>query len=289
MTTESNAEQINAKRWSYIFSKVPPSVTAKLRKVIEKEYQYFILTGSDSRNLEGCCPSDDVAAANRLVEAGILQSWQPSASDDACPSTVYAFNGEIETGKLAPSFSINACIRETILSCIQDTYASKWKLPLNILRLLLLAFAVISIVVLFTGLSERFRGELQAVASGSFKSPAKALGQDSGVVVCFFEAVSSCQSCRDKNAFTIKALDTHFQKEMADGRVALLMIGRRHPRNIALRKEFGISVSSVVLVGIEDGKEVRKKVLVEAYAVISEKRFIEMIRAELTSFMRSDR
>ncbi len=95
---------------------LPDELRNKLQSVIKHKIPYFVITGSDPRIAGGCCPSIEVYFANKLAKAGILSSWMPPLSKDACTMTVYAFKGEmrdIKTGE--PKFKINSPFRAKVL------------------------------------------------------------------------------------------------------------------------------------------------------------------------------
>jgi hypothetical protein len=105
----------------------------RLLKLIERKDDYFILVGSDPADQDGCCPNDDVGHANALVNAGVLEGWVSSA-EAACPTTVYAFAGEIVKGGERPEFVKNDALREEVRAYV----ASKKGLPARVaLRLAL--------------------------------------------------------------------------------------------------------------------------------------------------------
>ncbi len=89
----------------------PPALRDRIRRLIAGREPYFILTGSDPREAGGCCPSTDVCAANRLVEAGLLAAHRTPAPADACTTTVYAFAGEIDGAGASPAFRIRNDLR----------------------------------------------------------------------------------------------------------------------------------------------------------------------------------
>ncbi len=110
----------------------------RLLKLIERGDAYFILVGSDPADADGCCPSDDVGRANALVRAGVLQAWTASA-EASCPSTVYAFAGEIVSRGERPAFVRNEGLRRSVADLIRSGAGIPRKLAL---RLLLLAIGL---------------------------------------------------------------------------------------------------------------------------------------------------
>jgi hypothetical protein len=107
----------------------------RLVKLIERKDEYFLLVGSDPADKDGCCPSDDVGRANALVKAGVLEAWTASA-EASCPSTVYAFSGEIASRGERPAFVRNDKLRAEV----QEFIRSKKGIPARLaVRLSLIA------------------------------------------------------------------------------------------------------------------------------------------------------
>ena len=102
-----------------VLDALSPAMRRRLQRMIERGDAYFILSGSDPRDANGCCPSDDVGEANRLVEAGILSCHQPPAHPEACTTAVYAFAGEIHAGeKGGPAFAPRAELRRHVADAL---------------------------------------------------------------------------------------------------------------------------------------------------------------------------
>jgi hypothetical protein len=115
----------------------------RLLKLIERGDDYFLLVGSDPADKDGCCPSDDVGRANALVRAGVLEGWTASA-EASCPSTVYAFAGEITSRGEQPSFAKN----EKLRASVREFIASKAGIPARVaVRLLWLALGLLGLAL----------------------------------------------------------------------------------------------------------------------------------------------
>ena len=96
-----------------------PAMRRRLQTTIERGDPYFILSGSDPRDADGCCPSEDVGEANLLVEAGILARHRPPAHPDACTTTVYAFAAEIsEKEPGGPAFAPRTHLRRQVADAL---------------------------------------------------------------------------------------------------------------------------------------------------------------------------
>ncbi|HEX7900803.1 MAG TPA: hypothetical protein VF950_23795 [Planctomycetota bacterium] len=109
----------------------------RLVKLIERKDDYFLLVGSDPADQDGCCPSDDVGHANALVKAGVLEAWTASA-EASCPSTVYAFSGEIASRGERPAFVKNEALRADVLAFIRSRKGIPAKLAVRLALILVL-------------------------------------------------------------------------------------------------------------------------------------------------------
>jgi hypothetical protein len=89
------------------------STRQRLSKMLDRRDNYFMLQGTDPA-VGGCCPLPQVGESNRLVEAGVLDSWiSPMASD--CPITAYAMAGEVDDPQSGiPRFHKNGLLRLTV-------------------------------------------------------------------------------------------------------------------------------------------------------------------------------
>lgn len=249
-----------------------------------------MLTGSDPSDIQGCCPSSDVAAANRLVEAGILQSWQPPSPPDACPRTIYAFNREIlahENDK--PSFQENNDLRQTVLHYLEQLDTPARKILVTCVRLLLLLFVAASVLYAFLGRSERtHRHHAQISDNDIFNAGTEHLPRNA-VVVYYFYGAETCRFCDNMKNYTKRAMQTHFRDQLLNGKLVFKEINKDDPANRALKKQYGVFTSSVMLADIRDGKEERRKLLADAWHLTgSEEEFVEMIKKELTAFMENN-
>lgn len=111
----------------------------RLLAFLERGEEYFILVGSDPSDTEGCCPSDDVGAANALVRAGVLDAWSSSPAA-ACPATVYAFRGEIVPAGERPSFVRHDGLRARVLDLLRRKVGRARRVAVRLTLWLILAF-----------------------------------------------------------------------------------------------------------------------------------------------------
>lgn len=95
----------------------------RLQRLVAQREPYFILTGSDPGDPLGCCPSELVGEANRLVAAGVLARHRDAPAPGACTTTTYAFTGEIGGPPDAPCFTTNEAVREQVAGWLGLTHS----------------------------------------------------------------------------------------------------------------------------------------------------------------------
>ncbi|MBI5445467.1 MAG: hypothetical protein HY900_30165 [Deltaproteobacteria bacterium] len=99
------------------------STHQRLSKMLDRGDDYFMLQGTDPA-VGGCCPLPQVGESNRLVEAGILDSWA-SPMDSDCPITAYAMAGEVgDTQGGIPRFRKNGLLRLSVRALLKEQSAS---------------------------------------------------------------------------------------------------------------------------------------------------------------------
>ncbi|HVE38245.1 MAG TPA: hypothetical protein VNM14_00070 [Planctomycetota bacterium] len=123
---------------------VPPAMKRRLLALLDRNEDYFILTGSDPAQKDGCCPSNDVGIANHLVEAGILDSHGAGSNSD-CPVTLYAFHSEIRAGVGKPRFARSDAFRAAVRRRLESGPHLSQKAVLRLALLVLFAGAVLTL------------------------------------------------------------------------------------------------------------------------------------------------
>jgi len=133
---------------------VPPDMRRRIKTVIERGEDYFVLTGSDPAQKDGCCPSNEVGEANLLVQAGLLSSSLDMTNAD-CPATIYAFAAEIRKLGDKPSFVRNEPLRTLVKERIERGPRLSRKLWIRLVLVVLLAA---SLAVLTVAVVRQMRG-----------------------------------------------------------------------------------------------------------------------------------
>ena len=125
----------------------PASIIERLSHLIDRNDKQFVLVGSDPRDQFGCCPNDDVGAANSLVEAGILMLWRAPTPPDACPIGIYAFAGELHNVDGRAQGKPDSALRARIKAALQQQEQKDSQHLQRVLRWALILFILVSLSV----------------------------------------------------------------------------------------------------------------------------------------------
>jgi hypothetical protein len=125
---------------------IPPAMKRRLLALLDRNEDYFILTGSDPVQKDGCCPSNDVGVANRLVEAGILDS-HGAGSNSECPVLLYAFHSEIRAGGGKPTFVHRDSFRAAVRHRLDSGPRLSRKAGVRLALLAVLAAAAVTLAI----------------------------------------------------------------------------------------------------------------------------------------------
>ena len=261
----------------------PEEMKDRLCKLIDSESDYFVMTGSDARDLQGCCPSDGVTAANQLVEAGILQVARPNSSLDACPVNIYAFASEIKEGASQPEFTVNRTFRQQVKNYIEQSDKSPQRFWLPLLRWSLLLFVGISLAMFALNIWQ-LNNSASAFSNLDLVQELDLPFQD-GVLVLQFHRLQRCKFCNDMEAHTQAALNTYFADELRNQTIAFRQLNMDLLRFENLRKKYDLFTSTLVLIELKAGKESRWKIVTDAWYLTDKKaEFMKMFQSELNTF-----
>lgn len=249
-----------------VLAKVSPKLRARLLAMIEQEAAYFVLSGSDPREANGCCPSNEVGEANGLVEAGILCRHHPESHPEACTAAVYAPAGEmIATGAAAPRFERNDQFRKNLADVLTKLKDGK---PSASVRRRWVMGAVVLLIVLGLAAALQESMPLRRAAEDehllvSFVRGISAPAQPEGTLLIFFQAPNRCPACRDILETSGRVLQEHFTDETAAGRVAFRTVDLADERYAHLRRAPELILSTLAVVYYAQSRPVEMKMLTD--------------------------
>ncbi|MFQ5631731.1 MAG: nitrophenyl compound nitroreductase subunit ArsF family protein, partial [bacterium] len=265
-----------------ILDETPEEMKQRLLKMIASKSEYFIMTGSDARDLQGCCPSDGVKAANLLVEAGVLQVVRTESAPDACPVNIYAFAGEIRSRQNQPEFAIDQPFRARLKSYLHNhqPVTPAW---MPVLRWSLLLFVLFSLGVMARNVVTENRAT-QGYSEVEFVDTLD-LPFQSGVVVLLFHRSQRCAFCLNMEAHTRAALNASFAGEVQAGSLAFRMVDMEQQHYKTLVQKLGLFTSSVVLIALQEGKISRWEVFEKAWDLTERREeFMQKFKKALQNF-----
>ncbi len=216
----------------------------RLLGMIDRDEDYFILVGSDPEDEFGCCPSESVGKAKRLVRAGILDAYESPAPADACTTTIFAFANEISVVNEKPVFTQNAALREKVRAELESIHRKKSGAGKTIVKTLLLAFLAISL-----GLAAV---KAWRAASSDTTSATSALAMtqatiEDGFVLTFVQGPSRCSSCKQMQQAARNLVEKR-------GNPRLLYAEAELTPEL-LRRYRLINTSTILLIQVRDGRE----------------------------------
>ena len=255
-TISAERGQINFKG----LNDIPPELKARLLDLIDKDRKFFVLSGTDLNIRYGCCPSTEVTGANRLVDAGILDSFQQPAADDACPVTIYAFRNEITSKDDNLQFEINRKFRNIISGKIRNNYYVRLK---PVFRSILLTFIFLALVLALIRISGLHNGN----DNMDLYTQLDPLSSDQKMILLFHTA-QRCEQCINMEKYINELLDESYSNFVEDRRLQFKMLEMDDPAHRNLVESFGLYTASVVLVGFKDMQATNTIVLRDVWSYI---------------------
>lgn len=244
-------------------------------RLIEEDRKYFILTGSDPSDPFGCCPSEEVAQANRLVRAGILSPWRQGVSSEGCPVTIYAFRGELQLAAGAVQFHPEKAFRERVRAAMEKRGGQT---AMSIARWVLLLFVAVSLLFAFFKMKAPAAGAVDLQSWFGQLNPA----HEDQVMLLLFHYDRRCRQCRNMENYTRDVLETHFRETVSQDKLRFRLINMDEDANGEASRQLGLFSATLLLVSSDSpaGPEIR--IIREAWTLYDdEEKFKEMIRKEL--------
>jgi hypothetical protein len=261
-----------------ILKKISDELKEHILNLIRDNKKYFILTGSDTEDKLGCCPSEIITEANRLKRAGILDSFQQSVPDESCPLTIYAFKDEIKINDNDLQFRINDPFRKLVFKNLQNNTGDRFRFYA---KWILLAFIAVTLTIAILKLS----GSLTP-------SPAMSLyeqlapGDKNRQMILLFHYSERCNICLNMEKYTSEVLNENYPDLVAGKKIQFKLITMDRSDNQNLVERFGLLSATIVLVEFENGQEKRIKVLKDLWEYSQEEVvYKNMLKKELDQFL----
>ena len=261
---------------------IPGDFRTRIINTIRNGKDYFMLTGSNREDQFGCCPSDEVTGADRLVRAGILSSRREPEAADACPLTLYAFRNEMSSKDGELHFSPDHAFRQEVLSRMRNHTSRVLKVAARWILLLFVAVSVVLSIYRFTGPSSPSQ-EISLYEQLDLEGY-------NGTAVVLFHYIKRCDQCLAMEQFTREVLGDEFQDMVESNQLFYRELEIDRPENRSLVEELGIFTSTLVIIRFGDHENERVRVLDRSWALYdNERAFKQMLTDALQQMIREER
>jgi len=259
-------------------------IRRRMVSLIERSDPYFMLTGSDPADADGCCPSDEVGEANLLVAAGILCRHIPTAHPDACTTALYALAGEIgvDVDTESPVFTPNEALRTAVLKRLgHRPFLAKSPVKTTLRLAILLLFVLGVAAAIRQAWPSRDSRSLKDLVAATLPTPR----EGSGVMVVYFMGSERCERCSVMDRLSRQVVNETFASE--SGRVAFVAIDLAKPENTALRQRMAQPFSTLGVARFENGRaEPVHMITGEAWGLYQdEAAFRDMLAAKIRTLL----
>ncbi|NND08568.1 MAG: hypothetical protein HKN87_19505 [Saprospiraceae bacterium] len=262
----------------FSLNKIHPALQKRLAGVIEKKKDYFILTGSDPSDTFGCCPSEEVGAANQLVRTGVLSACANQVGPQECPLTIYAFKDEITVLANDLTFRMNEVFRDNVYGYLKQK-TNYW--PKRVIRWLLLSFVTLSLLFAYV----RFATQADKQSLANLFDQIE-LTQDEQIVILLFHYQDRCPQCTRMEFYTAAVLEEDFHEAVDQDLIRLQLINMDHIDYQDLVDESGLFAATIFLLKYDQGELKQKKILKEAWSLyLDEKAFKKMLVQEVNEML----
>jgi len=249
----------------------------RLLKLLDEKKKYFVLVGSDLSDELGCCPSEEVTEANRLVRSGILSAFSEPDQGEACPLTFYGIKGEMTAADTGLEVNFNDRFRKQIYNRLMRkrskvTIILKWFLIAFVFASALLAArrcyqqqSVLTMAVSYENLFPVESGQLQLV---------------------LFHNEKRCHQCLTMEAMVNELMTEEFSDDIQKGALAFKTIAMDNPVNQPLVNQLGIFAATLVFMEFDGETLTYARILTKAPELYrDEAAFKNYLRDELSGML----
>jgi hypothetical protein len=269
--------------WSAL-ERTTPEMRRRLAKMIAEAQPNFVLVGSSADDFGACCPSDEVTAANRLVEAGLLDSVSAPAPGRSCPAWTYALRGEIHRDGGRPAFGSDPESRRQMADALQRI--RRRQRVGAVLGSVLLIFAAVSLAVAFLRPAPGGEGNGGEMP---FAVAPEALPQGPAAVIYFFRSSKSCAPCEAMKAALDEVLTAEFADEVASGRLRVQRVPLDNPAATAIYARYEPAGTALVLQRYESGEATQHEKPATALELPSHDVLKQRLRERIAAALRDKR
>ena len=109
------------------------------------------------------------------------------------------------------------------------------------------------------------------------------------VIVYYFHGTMRCMTCKKFEAFTNEALENNFSDAIASGILELRVVNIDEPENKHFVDDYQLYTRSIVVVRIQNGRELEWKNLDKIWDLVKDKAlFMDYVTGKINSFMETE-
>jgi hypothetical protein len=247
---------------------------SRILQTIEEKREYFILTGSNREEEYGCCPSDEVTMADRLVRSGILAASREPAAADGCPLTIYSFRNELSGMEGDLQFTRDQDFRDEVRDRLMKNSPKTLKL---ITRWVLFVFVAVTMILAVI----RIAGPSNPLEGGSLYTRFEVTRPNSTLLL-LFHYNQRCEQCLAMEKYSREVLQDEFPELIRNHQIVFREVVMDLPGNRDLIERFGLVTSTLVIIRFDHMKEDSVRVLNRSWALFdNEMEFKKMLLKEL--------
>jgi hypothetical protein len=253
---------------------------SRLLKLLDENKKYFVLVGSDISDRLGCCPSEEVTEANRLVKNGILNAYSEPLQGDSCPLTFYSVKGELSVTSDGFEVEFNPKFRGQIRKRLVKASSG----PRRIIMWLLIIFVAISTIIGGVKLYQLSSVPLKATSYDQLEPLV-----DGQLQFVLFHNEKRCHQCLQMEQMTRDVISDAFSDVAGGNKLVFKTVTIDDPANHELVSQLGIFAATLVFVEFDGETLAYARVLNEATELYrDESAFKDYLTRELSGMLHSD-
>lgn len=107
------------------------------------------------------------------------------------------------------------------------------------------------------------------------------------VIAYYFHSTRRCVSCKKIEAYSKEAIESGFEKELANGELAFYSINIDKPEYKYFIEDYQLYTKSLIICDMKNGKQTRWKNLSKIWQLLHNKQdFLKYVQDEITAYMK---
>lgn len=127
---------------------------------------------------------------------------------------------------------------------------------------------------------------MRSTDSSSASSQEPAVSSDLKILAYYFHGTQRCPTCLKLEAYSTEAIEKEFGKALRDGRLEWRVVNVDEPLNKHFVNDYQLYTKSLVIVKMEDGKQLEWKNLEKIWELVGDKdNFIKYVQEQVSAYL----